>query len=387
MRRWTYIGEVSSEGPQDAGFGNLRWPSARADCDDADGPSQRLEIGGTRLVEHSGSSDHGASRQRVLDALSLRVPDSVPWIEAGVDTALQLQIMHRDDFTPLEFARELGLDAITVDFLPPLFVENRETSLRVFIENPLLTSPEALSIMQFPNASTPSYYDEAKRFVDLFGGDRAIGARIRLGVSPTLMSMGLEAFSFAILDYPGLVEEVLRRYCDWSVEVVRHLPDVGVDFVWAFDDMAHKTGPMFSPQVFREIFLPRLRTVADTIRGTRLPWIFHSDGNLMPILDDLLSLGMNGLHPIEPGAMDINEVKERYGQRLCLVGNIDLHYTLTMGTPAEVEDEVRQRIEHIGEGGGYMISSANSIASYCKLENVLAMRDAIERHRSYSCRS
>ncbi|MFH1929654.1 MAG: uroporphyrinogen decarboxylase family protein, partial [Chloroflexota bacterium] len=64
-------------------------------------------------------------------------------------------------------------------------------------------------------------------------------------------------------------------------------------------------------------------------------------------------------------------------------GNIDLHYTLTRGTPAEVEAEVRDRIERVGRGGGYIISSANSITSYCKLENVLAMRDAVARYGWY----
>ena len=201
------------------------------------------------------------------------------------------------------------------------------------------------------------------------------------------MSMGLEGFSYALYDHPGLVEAILDRYTDWTAQVVERLPEVGVDLVWSLDDVAYKTGPMLSPQVLREIFLPRLKKVADAIHATGLPWIFHSDGNLMPILDDLLTLGMNGLHPIEPGAVDINEVKRRYGHRLCLVGNIDLHYTLTLGTPAEVEAEVRERIEQVGRGGGYIISSANTITSYCKLENVLAMREAIDRYSWYGSRS
>ncbi|RIK41555.1 MAG: hypothetical protein DCC57_18850 [Chloroflexi bacterium] len=140
---------------------------------------------------------------------------------------------------------------------------------------------------------------------------------------------------------------------------------------------------MFSPRVFRTLFLPHLRRVADAVKGEGFPWIVHSDGNLMPLLDDLLTLGFDGLHPLEPGAMDIEAVKREYGQRLCLVGNIDLHYTLTLGAPAEVEAEVKRRIETIGQGGGYMISSANSITSYCKIENVWAMIRAIRKYGAY----
>ena len=77
-------------------------------------------------------------------------------------------------------------------------------------------------------------------------------------------------------------------------------------------------------------------------------------------------------------------MKRLYGDRLCLVGNIDLHYTLTQGTPEEVDAEVKQRIEVVGKGGGYMISSANSITSYCKVENVRAMIAAIRKYGAYN---
>jgi uroporphyrinogen decarboxylase len=96
-------------------------------------------------------------------------------------------------------------------------------------------------------------------------------------------------------------------------------------------------------------------------REIKKPWIFHSDGNLFPILDGLVTLGMNAIHPVQPSAMDINQLKARYGDRVCIVGNIDLDYTLTRGTPEETEAEVKDRIEKVGKGGGYMISSANSI--------------------------
>ncbi len=82
--------------------------------------------------------------------------------------------------------------------------------------------------------------------------------------------------------------------------------------------------------------------------------------------------------------MDIEAMKRDYGQHVCLIGNIDLHYTLTLGTPEEVDAEVKRRIEVVGKGGGYMISSANSITSYCKVENVRAMIAAIRRYGAYS---
>jgi uroporphyrinogen decarboxylase len=92
---------------------------------------------------------------------------------------------------------------------------------------------------------------------------------------------------------------------------------------------------------------------------------------------------MNGIANIEPNAMDINELKKKYGRRVCLVGNIDLHYTLTQGTPEEVEAEVKKRIQEVGPGGGYILASSNSIAGYCKPENVLAMHRALLKYGNY----
>ncbi|HSB07448.1 MAG TPA: uroporphyrinogen decarboxylase family protein, partial [Thermodesulfobacteriota bacterium] len=89
------------------------------------------------------------------------------------------------------------------------------------------------------------------------------------------------------------------------------------------------------------------------------------------------------LHPVQPSAMDIKQVKAQYGGRICLLGNIDLDYTLTLGTPEEVDKEVKERIAVAGQGGGYIITSANSLPDYCKTENVWAMSRAIQKHGKY----
>jgi uroporphyrinogen decarboxylase len=319
-------------------------------------------------------------RERVLAALKRRPTDRVPFIEGGIDDAIQQALMGRRQFRPEELNEVMGLDNLRVPLLPPIFGEYEERAGINFVARPGIRNRSDLKQMRFPDPHGAQLYAQAGEIVRANHGRYAVGAHLRLGASPTLMSLGLAGFSYALADDPGLVDTVLGRYADWTIAVVRHLRDVGVDFVWTFDDMAYKTGPMFSVQTLRKVFMPHLRRVADAIKNEGLPWIFHSDGDLMLLLDDLLTLGFDGLHPLEPGPMNIVVVKERYGHRLCLIGNIDLHYTLTMGTPEEVEEEVRQRISALAPGGGYMISSANSITSYCKLENVQAMVAAIRRY-------
>ncbi len=183
----------------------------------------------------------------------------------------------------------------------------------------------------------------------------------------------LEGFAFALADDPDFVAEVFQRYGEWSAKVIKRLCRMGFDLVWAGGDIAFKTAPFFSPSVFRESLLPGMRRAAAEIT---LPWIYHSDGNLMPILDDLLSLGMNGLHPFEPGGMDIVAVKRKYGSALCVVGNVDIDL-LARGTPAEVRAATRKLLDELSPLGGHLVSSSNSLASYVRPENLLAMSEAI----------
>jgi uroporphyrinogen decarboxylase len=102
----------------------------------------------------------------------------------------------------------------------------------------------------------------------------------------------------------------------------------------------------------------------------------------MPYLEDFLGLGITGLHPNEKGAMDIRAMKREYGDRICLLGNVDLNI-LGMGTREDVEQEVRDLIRDVGPGGGYIVTSGNSLAGYLRPENVLALSKAVQKYGRY----
>jgi hypothetical protein len=223
-----------------------------------------------------------------------------------------------------------------------------------------------------------AFWDRAKVFVDN-KGEFAAGAILWLGIDPVWHSMGYETFALGLLCEPNVIEHFLDRVTDWLAEAAAVLNTIGFDFIWAADDIAFKTQPFFSPECYRNHLLPYTRKVA---REIRLPWIYHSDGNLIPIMDDLLSQGMNAIHPLEPGTMDLDEVKQRWGGDVTLVGNIDVN-TLSLGTPQQTRQEVKDRISQLGQGYGYIVSSGNSIAAGCRPENVLAMVDAAREFGGY----
>ncbi|GAB6156664.1 uroporphyrinogen decarboxylase family protein [Desulfosporosinus burensis] len=354
-------------------------------------------------------------RERVMTALHRGEPDQIPWMENDIEEALQYEIMGRTDFTPPELCEKLGLSAfgahyptgevsdgqgmvtketykesyynpkkVTFDFFPPWIAKmgSDPATGRTYIEKGLLTSEDSLALFDefLPDPHNPARYEKIAQWIKQYKGDYAVFARIRLGAASTLESMGLEEFSYAQMDNPELIQKVMGRFAEWSAAVVDHLNEMDFDFFWANDDLAGNHGPFMSPKVFRELMLPSMKIVADRIKK---PWIFHSDGNLFPIMEDLLTLGMTAVHPIQPCAMDMGKMKQEYGGRVGIVGNIDLDYTLPLGTVDEVDAEVRKRILTAGPGGGYIVSSANSLTDYCKLENVLAMSKAIKKYGKY----
>lgn len=320
------------------------------------------------------------SRERVLTALQGGQPDKVPFVDS-MDERMQISVMQRTDFDQKDLADFMGFDALTLNLYPPFFVKRKHLSSHIdFIEEPGIQVREDLDKAIFPKIDE-TYMKQVEDFLKRYQNTGyALGLVTRIGCSGILNSMGIDGFSYAMADDPELIDILFDRYISWVCELLDKTQSLGFDFLKFSDDIAYKTGPMFSPTTFREIFLPRMKQVADQ---TRLPWIYHSDGNLLPIFDDLISLGMNAVNPIEPGAMDIFEIKKQYGKKICIHGNIDLHYTLTLGTPEEVDAEVKEKMAKIGAGGGYIVASANSITDYCKVENVLAMRDAIQKYRSY----
>jgi uroporphyrinogen decarboxylase len=320
------------------------------------------------------------SKERVMCALAGEQPDRVPFCEGSVAANVARALAGSEhDLSECEISDLLGRDVVIARLFPPYFADQGVGSDgQPFVTTGWIRTRADLDKMVFPDPHDPALYCDAQRVLDE-KGERAAAASIKLGVAPMLVSMGLDGFAYALADDPDLVHKVLRRYVDWQLVVTQHLIGMGFDFIWCFDDVAFKSGPFCSLAAFRKFLLPAMRRSAEAIT---LPWIYHSDGNLMLVLDDLLTLGMRGLHPIEPGPMSLAEVKARYGKRVCIVGNVSVD-ALGRGTPEEVRETVRQCMAAGKPGGGYMISSSNSIPPYAVPENVRAMAQAIQEFGAY----
>ncbi len=196
--------------------------------------------------------------------------------------------------------------------------------------------------------------------------------------------MGLEGLSFSLADDPDLVAAVFERVGRFQYRVVENMLRFdSVGAIWHADDIAFKTQLLVSPRVLRVHVFPWYTEMNRLAHAQDRLVVYHSDGALQEIVEDIIACGFDGLNPIEPPAMDINEIKRRYGSRISIIGNIDLGYTLTRGTPQEVREEVRQRIHDLAPGGGYAVSSSNSVPEYVPLANFNAMREATFQYGRY----
>lgn len=195
--------------------------------------------------------------------------------------------------------------------------------------------------------------------------------------------MGFENFSVAIYEDPELIDALFRKVGDLVVgmyDIMAPMEHVGA--LWYSDDIAYTNGLMVSPEFLRSHFFPCLARIGDIAKRYGKPLLYHTDGVLFNVLDDIIGAGVNALHPVEPLAMDIVELRKRVGDALCLCGNIDVDL-LARGEPDQVRQRVEERMTAFHGGGGYCLGSSNSVPDYVRVENYLTMVSTAEEYNKH----
>lgn len=197
--------------------------------------------------------------------------------------------------------------------------------------------------------------------------------------------MGLDLFSLMLYDAPDEVRALIENLNAGAVAHCRAFAEAQLSpFFFIGDDIAYKNKLMFSPATLRELFFPYLRRMCEVLNAGGMKVIFHSDGDITPILPDLIECGVAGINPLETMAgMDIAGVKREYGRDLILVGGVDCSQVLPLGTPARIRQEVRQVLADGARGGGMFIGSSSEIVPATPLENIHAFYEACREFGRY----
>ncbi|MBD3182785.1 hypothetical protein GF312_10870 [Candidatus Poribacteria bacterium] len=185
--------------------------------------------------------------------------------------------------------------------------------------------------------------------------------------------IGIEFFSYLCADDPGLVSEYLELFTEQEEAYIHAIADPEISpFALTFGDIAMKAKLLHSPEWLRQEFFPRLKRFNDAYHEHGILCLFHSDGYLMEVMDDLIETGIDGINPIETVAgMDVGEVYRLYGDKIFLTGGIDMSQLLSHGTTDQVREVCRKAIAEAPTG--YFMGSTTEIDNSSKLENVLAM--------------
>ncbi|MBI3911685.1 MAG: hypothetical protein HY320_12240 [Armatimonadetes bacterium] len=197
--------------------------------------------------------------------------------------------------------------------------------------------------------------------------------------------MGQMRFCYAIYDAPDAVYQLLEAFGETAARYAKVAAEEELGPLYFIgDDIAYKGKLMFSPTFLRRTFIPMLRRCIEPLHAAGVKVVYHSDGCLWEIMDDLLDAGIDGLNPIEPLAgMTLAALRKRYGNRLILVGGIDCSQLLPLGTPAQIQEAVREAMQVAAPGGGLFIGSSSEITPATPAENILAFYEACRTYGRY----
>jgi uroporphyrinogen decarboxylase len=338
-------------------------------------------------------------RRRVLTALRGEQPDRVPIVDcidwspmvalaqlAGVDVPAAAEPFAFERLAA-RLTRVLGIDSIWVPM--PLGEEPvdeervRDRYGSVYrlsvhgeptVEEGPIGSLHDLAGFDMAGRLTAADFEGVRTSRDLLGPDYPVWVYFAdtFKLSWKLRG-GMEALLWDFVKDPELVHGLARVTTDATIATVRGAAEAGADVLLMEGDLAANKAPIFSPAHFREYVKPYYAEIVAAAHDCGLPIVKHSDGNMWPLMEDLIEVGFDGYNPVQPQCMDIAEVKEKLGDRICLVGNIDCVEVLVSAGPDEVTAVVRETLRTAAPGGGYILASSNSIHAGVAAENYLAM--------------
>jgi uroporphyrinogen decarboxylase len=254
------------------------------------------------------------------------------------------------------------------------------------------TTLDAIERYPWPDVDDPSRFavmgeDAARLAAD---GEFAIVVApwLAFPLERAFAMQGMDRFLMNAALFPDFAAALLTRITDLCERLVTNALDAvgpNVDIVKIGDDLGTQQSLLMSPAMYRSLLKPLHARLIESIRSrTRARVFFHTDGDVFPLIEDLVEIGVDILNPVQTSAgrmSDLATLKARYGDALSFCGAIDTQRILPHGRPEEVRAEVRRVIDVLGAGGGYLLSSVHTVMNDVPAENVLAMVDEAVAHR------
>ncbi|MEN3186762.1 MAG: uroporphyrinogen decarboxylase family protein [Atribacterota bacterium] len=193
--------------------------------------------------------------------------------------------------------------------------------------------------------------------------------------------VGYETFMEKLVTDLPFVEKLLDTITEYNVRLAYRFVQLGVDAVRTGDDYGCQLGLQMNPTLWKRLFKPRLEKIWRVYRENGVVVMHHSCGDVRLVIEDMLDIGLQVLHPVQPHAMSLEELSQKFWNRLVFHGGIDTQQLLPFGTPREVREAVYRCIETLGRYKKYIIAPSQEIMNEVPTENIIALVEAIKEYR------
>jgi uroporphyrinogen decarboxylase len=301
-------------------------------------------------------------------------------------------------------AEKMDYDAAWLPFFPVLRLGDSKTMIDMYgrlsdividasgnLGNPtyregLITSPDAWRAWdKKPLLSLPAKVNGAfSRLNRKYGDSLFILGFCSYGIfENTWQPLGFERFVVASRKEKKFLERMIGFHTDLYCLLVEAMADASLPAMVYTDDLSYKSGPMLNPRLIEELFGDSYRRIVETAHAQGMKIVIHSCGNTTSLLEYFADCGFDAVHPLEPTAgMELSTAKELVGNRMCLIGNLDITHILVDASRDEVLEAVRQAISDAGRGGGYILAPDHSHPGI-SVERLRWMVEAAHKYGGY----
>lgn len=244
--------------------------------------------------------------------------------------------------------------------------------------------PSEVENVTLPDLNAPGRFDEAKQIV----ADKKETHLILGHVGHVLWTRGWELRGMFRLmkdlhTDPEMTETILDKLTDYGCDLVDKFLDLGVDAIGLSEDWGNNKSLFISPEIWRQYFKPRYKKMFERVKRRGKLVYFHSDGNIHPIVGDLVDIGIDILNPVQPECMDQIKIKQEYGDKITIDTGISNQKTLPFGTPEDVQQETLHTLKHLAPGGGFMYGTSHYAMQDVPLDNILMLYKTCNKFGSY----
>lgn len=343
------------------------------------------------------------SLDRVGKTLDHEEPDRVPLFDFLYNHISLRKFVTGGTITPNRIMKVwlgLGFDIAVVGFNAPKGYRERRVSDSVYLNewgvmnrlgegmswylDGTLKNREAVEDFTPPDPSAEGRMTNIQWAVRRYGDRVVLAPPVSGPFTHTWSMMGFKSFVRGMYSDPRLIMDLLKMVNRFNIEMGERAIDLGVKYLWIADDFGGNRGPMVSPEHFRRFILPPLRRMVRRFKNRGAQVLLHCDGNVMPIMEDLVSTGIDAFHPMErKTGMQIEEMKKTYGDRMTLIGNLEASHLIPMGSLEEIDRQMRECFSIGSPGGGYIFASDHSIHPAISAERTRFVYHRAGKYNSY----